>query len=339
MPWNEAFFRRSRMRLHTHLSSFRWLLLVGICLNLSAWLARPAREVRASNAAAPLALVNAASYADTVAPGSIAALFSSNLTSQASQAATTIPLPTTLAGLTVKVNGLTAPLFFASASQINLQAPGGLAPGSATVEVFSDGSTTPVASGSVKVADAAPGIFTIDQSGRNQAIALNSDLSRNADFDRLPGSRPEAGGSVVVIYATGAGATNPLVADGQAAPGSPLARATGATTVTIGGIAADVQFSGLAPGFVGLWQINAVIPASLPTNINTPLLVSLKGNPSLQTTLAVANKNEFGAVTGSVFNAATGAGLAGAGITLQPTGAGKTRTATTNARGQYGLYV
>lgn len=310
----------------------RWLLVVALfCAAAIAWPSPPSR-------AAQVALVNAASYDATVAPGSIAALFGAGLATQ-TQVAASLPLPKTLGGVTVKINNLDAPLFFVSANQINLQVPSGVTAGAATIQVFNSGVSAAVASGTATVTEAAPGIFTIDLSGKNQAIALNSDFSLNADFDRLPGSRPEAGGSVVVIYATGAGATNPLVADGQAAPGSPLARATGATTVTIGGIAADVQFSGLAPGFVGLWQINAVIPASLPTNINTPLLVSLKGNPSLQTTLAVANKNEFGAVTGSVFNAATGAGLAGAGITLQPTGAGKTRTATTNARGQYGLYV
>ncbi len=323
------------MRCHSSLPGIRcWfaLLVLGLGLGWQAWPAAHAREV------AQAALVNAASYDATVAPGSIAALFGSGLAAQ-TQIATSVPLPKTLAGVTVKINSLDAPLFFVSPNQINLQVPSGVNVGTANIQVFNSGAASPVATGSATVAEAAPGVFTLDLSGRNQAVALNSDLSRNAEFDRLPSSRPEAGGNVVVIYATGIGNTNPLVADGQVAPGGPLAQATSATTVTIGGIPADVQFSGLAPGFVGLWQLNVVIPASLPTNSNTPLLISLKGKQGTQTTLAIANKNEFAAVTGSVLNAVTGAGLAGANVTLQPTGTGKMRTAITDAAGKYSLYV
>jgi uncharacterized protein (TIGR03437 family) len=330
--------RQQGRKLPAPFASLRWiLLLLGCCL--AAFLARPVPEARAAAEPGPLALVNAASYDSAVAPGSIGALFGSGMTGQAAQAAATIPLPTTLAGLSVKVNGLTAPLFYASATQINLQVPSGVAPGTATVEVFSNGSTTPVASGTVTVADAAPGVFTFSATGQGQAVVLNSDYTLNSDFDTLPASRPEASGKFVIIYATGIGNTNPLVADGQAAPASPLAVATDTTTVTIGGVSAQVLFSGLAPGFVGLWQINAVLPESLPTNLATSLRVDLKTRQSLQTTLAVANKNEFGSVTGSVVNALTGAPLGSASISLQPTGSGKTRSATTNGQGQYSLFV
>jgi uncharacterized protein (TIGR03437 family) len=311
------------------------ILLISICICLAMAAMRPPQRV---SAAAPVALVNAASYEQTVAPGSIAALFGSGMATQTA-IASSLPLPTTLAGVTVKLNGLNAPLFFVSPNQINLQVPGGVAAGSANIEVFNTGSTTAVGTGAVNVAESSPGIFTIDLSGRNQAVALNSDFSRNGDFDKLPGARPEVTGNVVVIYATGVGNTNPLVADGQPAPGNPLAQATGATNVTIGGVAAQVQFSGLVPGFVGLWQINAVIPASLPTAANTPLTVELKGRQNSSTTLAIANRNEFGAVTGAVFNAITGAPFNNANITLQPTSNGKTRTATTDASGKFNLYV
>jgi hypothetical protein len=153
----------------------------------------------------------------------------------------------------------------------------------------------------------------------------------------LPGARPEATGKVVVIYATGIGNTNPLVPDGQAAPGNPLALATAPTEITIGGQPATVLFSGLAPGFVGLWQLNVQLPANLPTNVNTPLLVTLKTKQSLPTTLALANSNEFGAITGAVVNAATGAPLIGANLTLQ--GSNGTRALTIGTDGHYGLYV
>ncbi len=323
------------MRTETN-SLLRRILLTIICLCVAATSFNP--TTRASRAAAPVALVNAASYEATVAPGSIAALFGAGMARQTA-IAPSLPLPTTLAGVTVKINGINAPLFFVSPNQINLQVPGGVAAGSANIEVFNTGSTTAVGEGAVNVAESSPGIFTIDLSGKNQAVALNSDFSRNGDFDKLPGSRPEVTGNVVVIYATGVGNTNPLVADGQPAPASPLAQATGATNVTIGGVAAQVQFSGLVPGFVGLWQINAVIPASLPTDANAPLTVELKGRQNSSTTLAIANRNEFGAVAGAVFNALTGSPLTNANITLQPTSNGKTRTATTDALGKFSLYV
>jgi uncharacterized protein (TIGR03437 family) len=296
---------------------------------------RPSQLVSAT---APVALVNAASYDTTVAPGSIAALFGTGMSTQTA-IASTLPLPTTLGGVTVKINGINAPLFFVSPNQINLQVPGGVATGTANIEVFVNGASTAAGTGTVTVAESSPGIFSIDLSGKNQAVALNSDLSRNGDFNKLPGSRPETTGNVVVIYATGVGNTNPLVADGQPAPSNPLAQATGATTVTIGGVAAQVQFSGLAPGFVGLWQINALIPANLPTNANSTLTVSLKGRQNSSTTLAIANSSEFGAVTGTVFNAVTGAALGNASVTLAPTGSGATRSATTDAAGKFSIQV
>jgi uncharacterized protein (TIGR03437 family) len=315
------------------------ILFAMICLVVAFVAAHPAQPAQASpTTAAPVALVNAASYESTVAPGSIAALFGAGLSTQTA-IATTLPLPKTLGGVTVKIGGSDAPLFFVSPNQINLQVPGGVTAGNAAIQVFNSGIAAAVGDGTVTVANSAPGIFTLDLSGKNQAIAQNSDLSRNADFDKVPGARPEASGNVVVIYATGIGNTNPLVADGQAAPASPLANATGATTATIGGVPAEVQFSGLAPGFVGLWQLNIVLPANLPTNLATPFTVSLKGKQSLVTTLAIVNKNEFGAISGTVLNAANGNALPNSTVTLQPTGSGQTRTATTDAAGKFGIYV
>jgi len=291
-----------------------------------------------NRAAAPVALVNAASYDATVAPGSIAALFGAGMATQTA-IASTLPLPKTLGGVTVKIGGIDAPLFFVSPNQINLQVPGGVNPGNTAIQVFNTGNASAVGDGTAAVAESAPGIFTLDQSGKNQAIAQNSDLSRNADFDKLPGARPEASGNVVVIYATGIGNTNPLVNDGEAAPANPLAQASGATTVTIGGIPGEVLFSGLVPGFVGLWQLNVLLPGNLPTNLATPFSVALKGKSSLSTTLAIVNKNEYGTVSGTVLNAVSGEALGGANINLQPTGSGNPRTAMTDALGKFAIYV
>ncbi|HEX9003958.1 MAG TPA: IPT/TIG domain-containing protein, partial [Blastocatellia bacterium] len=231
----------------------RRVLVLALFVYAAAAITHFAPAAKAAQAGT-VTLVNAASYDVAVAPGSIGALFGAGMATQ-TVIASTVPLPKTLGGVTVKINGIDAPLFFVSPNQINLQVPSGATVGTSSIQVFNNGIAAAVGTGTANVAEAAPGILTTDLSGKNQAIALNSDLSPNSDFDKSPGARPEASGNVVVIYATGIGNTNPLVADGAAAPGDPLSISTGTTSVSIGGIAAEVQFSGLAPGFVGLWQI------------------------------------------------------------------------------------
>jgi uncharacterized protein (TIGR03437 family) len=325
--------------MKSHRSSLHWRITLAMIIGVVAVASIPVKKVEARRTAAAATVVNAASYAASVAPGSIAALFSTDMTQQAGQAAVSIPLPTTLAGLSVKIGGMTAPLFYASSGQINLQVPGAVAAGNATVEVFANGSQTPISTGVVTIADASPGVFTVNQTGTLQATVLNSDYSVNANFDALPGSRPEAGGNFVVIYATGIGRTTPLVPDGQAGPSNPLANADGVTSVNIGGLAAQVLYSGLAPGFVGLWQINAVLPASLPTNLSTSLSVELKTKQSQPTTIAVASQNSLTTISGNVLSAITGGGIGGADVAFQPTPTGTLRHALTNGQGGYRLYV
>jgi uncharacterized protein (TIGR03437 family) len=332
------------MKSHPKSKLSRGVVLCCLALAVILLAVMPARTASARVQAASATLVNAASYdpARIVAQGSIAALFASGMTTDQPQAASTLPLPTTLANLSVKIDGLQAPLFYASADQINLQVPSGVDLGSANVEVFRGGVASPVATGTATIVEAAPGIFTVNATGRDQASVLNSDYSYNGTFDRLPGSRPEVTGSFVSIYATGCGRTNPIVGDGQPSPFGPLALADGVTTVVIGGVQAQVLFSGLAPGYVGLWQINVFIPSSLATNFATPFSMQLKNqtsNPGATTTIAVANKNEFGTASGKVVSALSGAGIGGANVTLQPSGGGAPRQAVTNGAGDYSVFV
>ncbi|MDX2040215.1 MAG: sulfatase-like hydrolase/transferase [Acidobacteriota bacterium] len=283
---------------------------------------------------ATVALVNAASYESVAAPGSIAALFGNGFTTQV-QAAPGLPLPTALAGASVKIGGKTAPLFFVSPSQINLQVPSGISAGNQSIEVFVNNSASPAQTGSVTVAESSPGIFTINASGRGQAVALNGDLSPNGAAGQLPNARAESAGGVIVLFATGIGGTNPAVADGQASPSSPLASAIGATTVTVGELNATVLFSGLSPGFVGLWQINIQLPDALPTNAATPVRVT-KGRVSFETTLAITGRNDLGSIAGIVTDALSGARLNNATVTLPQSG-GASLTAKTNAQGEFNL--
>jgi len=137
----------------------------------------------------------------------------------------------------VTFDGAPAFLFYTGTDQLNALAPVTLTAGSSTsVAVIVDGASQ--GSVSVDVAAAAPGLFTFG-SGTGQAAALNQDTSING------ASNPAAAGSIVVLYGTGDGA--------------------GKVGVTIGGQPADVLYSGDAPGYVGLMQINARIPKGTPS--------------------------------------------------------------------------
>jgi len=221
-----------------------------------------------------------ASYSDgSAAAGTILSMFGTNLATS-TQAAQGLPLPTQLAGAQVKVNGNAAPLFYVSASQINFQLPTEVTGSSVTVipSVNSlDG--TPV---TVPLVASVPGLFSISSDGTGPGAILKP------DFTVVSSSNPAARGSVVLIYGTGFGATTPTVASGQPAPGDPpgLAKLVATPTVSIGGQAAQIIYAGLAPGFVGLFQINAVVPAAATTG-NAPVVVTISGVSSNTVTLAV----------------------------------------------------
>jgi uncharacterized protein (TIGR03437 family) len=119
--------------------------------------------------------------------------------------------------------------------------------------------------------------------GRGQGAVLNQDNTVNF------GTNPARRGSVIQIFATGAGETTPALAAGEAAPasGNPLVLTKVQPTVTIGGKNAKVQFSGMAPGFVGLWQINAEVPTDVTPGMAVPLVITAAGAQSNTVTIAV----------------------------------------------------
>jgi uncharacterized protein (TIGR03437 family) len=171
--------------------------------------------------------------------------------------------------------------------QINYQLPSETAIGTAQIEVLNDGKL--LAAEYLKVSNDAPGVFTMNASGQGQAVALNQDYSPNSP------SKPETRGRSVIVYTTGQG-TQLLDAttrqwlrlpSGFAAPSSPLFITAETPTVTIGGVAAEVAFSGLAPGFVGLWQLNVLLPTNAPAGSAVPLVITMANHSSRVTTIAV----------------------------------------------------
>lgn len=196
---------------------------------------------------------NGATFLPTpVAPGSVVTIKGSNLAGVIA-AAQTFPLGASMSGVTVTVNGTPAPLFYVSPTQINIQLPYEIAPGTAALSVNSCGGTSPVAS--FTVAPAAPYILI---AGNGTALIQNPDYSLNTP------SRPAHVGDTVMVYLIGAGALDNPIPDGVAAPMSVLSRAVADHSATIGGQPASIYFLGMTPGFVGLAQANVTIP-SLPS--------------------------------------------------------------------------
>jgi uncharacterized protein (TIGR03437 family) len=211
-----------------------------------------------------MAVANAASgQAGIAAAGSIISIYGSGM-AQTTLPAAGFPLPATLAGATVTIGGISAPIFYASPLQINAQVPFQVTAGSAQV-IVKLGSNV-VGSSSITVASVAPGLFL---GSNGQAAALNQDGSANG-----PGN-PAAVGSVVAVFLTGLGPVNHAVATGAAASGNPLSNVSGNVSAVVGGVVAEALFAGLAPGFAGLYQVNIRVPQVAEGNL--ALVVSVGG--------------------------------------------------------------
>lgn len=226
--------------------------------------------------------VDAASFqrGGPVAPGGIASGFGSNIAAEL-QAATAVPLPTSLAGASLIFNGkIPAPLFFAASGQMNFQVPWELLGATrAWASITANGVTSaPVA---INLASAAPGIFTTNQQGTGQGvIQIANTTFFAAPEGSIPGAqaRPARRGEFLTIYCTSLGDVTNRPPSGAAASASPLSTTVAAPTVTIGGRPAAVTFSGLTPGFVGLYQVNVQVPDDAPLGdaVEVTLAISVR---------------------------------------------------------------
>ncbi len=209
-----------------------------------------------------ISVVNAASNQPAIAPGSLISIYGTNLASTTATAAQ-VPWPPSLGNVSVTINGVAAPLYYVSSTQINAQVPFETQPGNATLSVSSGGSAA------FPVTTTGPGIF----------LAQNfSDGNANSAGD------PVAAGQYLVIYMTGQGAVDNPVATGAAAGSSPLSNSIAKVTATVGGQNAQVLFAGLTPGLVGVLQVDLQVPAV--ASGSQPLIVTIGGVPS--NTLSVA---------------------------------------------------
>ncbi|HEV2445180.1 MAG TPA: IPT/TIG domain-containing protein, partial [Candidatus Sulfopaludibacter sp.] len=217
---------------------------------------------------------------------SIASVYGLSLATETQVADLAPPLPFALGGavLTMLNGTQTIPLFFVSANQINFQVPFITAGAQQlTITTGSQSVTIPV-----NVVNYAPALFTTNAQGTGQAsTTIANSASVAAPVGAFPGSRPAKIGEYISIYCTGLGPASNQPSLGSASPSSPLASTQAQPTVTIGGVNATVIFSGLAPGYVGLYQVNAQVPAGTPTGDAVPVVVTIGGVASNTATIAV----------------------------------------------------
>jgi uncharacterized protein (TIGR03437 family) len=261
-------------------------------------------------------VLNAASYAvgTPVAPGSIAAVYG---TFPVNSPAVTpgVPWPTTLGGLSMQFAGGTkAPLYYVSSGQTNLQVPWELANQSQTsLTATVNGQSSPAQT--VSLSAFSPGIFTMNGQGTGQGAIIDAISGRLLDS-----SNPATVGSTYVsIYGTGLGPVTNQPASGAASPTNPLAQTPALPTVTIGGANAPVLFSGLAPGWVGEYQVNAQVPATSTTGAAVPVAISIGGVTS--NTVLIAAQQVPITTTPGISSVSPGSASAGQVLTVAINGA------------------
>jgi uncharacterized protein (TIGR03437 family) len=211
----------------------------------------------------PQGVLSAASFApagNPISPGEFIALFGTGLAASTQTAKP--PYPSTLNSVTVTINGTKAPIYFVSAGQINCLVPYGITGSTATIVVANGTASSNTVT--VPVAATSPGIFSLDQSG------TGSGAIEHANGSVVNAANPANPGETVVVYLAGMGAVNPAIADGTASTSNPLNRSV-LPMVYIADQQANVLFSGLAPGFPGLYQLNVTIPMTISSAGNYPI--------------------------------------------------------------------
>ena len=223
-------------------------------------------------------IVNAASgLGGPIAPGEMIAIAGADLgpsavASSSSAVAKSGTLSRQLGGTQVLFNGNAAPLLNAGAGQVTAVVPDSVA-GQAhvSVQVQYKGQTTgPM---SVPVTSVAPGLFTANGAGNGQGAILNQDETINS------AANPAQRGSIVSLFGTGQGPTDPDWPDDELAR-PPYPQLTSRVSVTIGGKPAEITYAGAAPDLAAVFVINARIPASVKPGNSVPVVVTIGGVPA-----------------------------------------------------------
>jgi uncharacterized protein (TIGR03437 family) len=237
----------------------------------------PGGVVNAASYSTGLDLVVTGAVSTTLAGGSIATIFGTNLAAS-TQSAESTPLPRQLAGTAVSVDGIAAPLFYVSPTQVNFQMPSyydttpGISPANGIVVGTAAGMSDPYMT-VITGPNPVPGIFTMDVSGCGQGAVLNASADGSTSLNSPTNSA--APGDYISIYGTGNGDDiNNRPPDGVPASSNPLS----SPEISAGPLfdfyenpGAGPSWSGRAPGFVGLDQFNSQVPETVRQGCAVPL--------------------------------------------------------------------
>lgn len=222
-----------------------------------------------------------------VAAGSIATSFGAGLATGITPLNS--PPSNLLLGSSMKIDGITAPYYFVSPGQVVFQVPWELADQDRALATFTTATGTG-APATVTLAPFAPGIFTMNGAGQG-AVVINATGELTGPVGAVPGfpTRAAARGEYIAIFCTGLGDVTNRPATGAPASldASSLSLTKTNPSVTIGSAVATPVFSGLAPGYVGLYQVVVQVPAGAPSGTAVPLSLSIGGQKSNTVTIAV----------------------------------------------------
>ena len=218
-------------------------------------------------------VVNTSTHSRQISPGSLISILGSNLADAAS--APGIPLPRLLGGVCVTANEMAIPLINTSPTQIDAQLPPELATTRVTLTVRSQrlGLVSPGVS--IPVSLSSPGAFSLDVNGVKTAAIIHG-----ADFALVTPDYPAERDETLILYAAGLGPVDPGVAAGEAASADPFSVTRESIQVTIGGHPYPVLWSGLAPGMVGIYQINLYVPGDRTEGDDLPVVITAGGAAS-----------------------------------------------------------
>ncbi len=215
-------------------------------------------------------IVSNADFASAPALGLLVSIFGSGL-ADGSLGDTGVPLPPQLGSTSVVLAGVELPLLYVSNTQVNVAIPFTIQTNTSQQLVVLRGNAVSVPV-SLAVFASEPSILSASGSGSGQGLIFNAITGTRADTNAPAGT-----GDYLVIYALGLGAVTPNLAIGNGTPSSPYEYAVAPVTVTIGGIPATVLFAGLTPGYVGLYQVNVMMPGGVTPGSQVPVTVSVAG--------------------------------------------------------------
>lgn len=213
----------------------------------------------------PSSIVNAANFkAGPLAPNTIGTLYGRDLAfstrSLSKEDIYNGTLPTTLLGSGVRllIDGTLAYLYFVSPTQINFLVPSTLTPGTSQIQLVLDGRAAE--SVRIEIASASPALFALDP---------ETILATRLDGSSITADKPAHPSDIIILYATGLGATRPRIPAGQIPAGAAWIDRMADFQILFNGEAMDranVLYAGAAPGFAGLYQINLKLPEATPPN-------------------------------------------------------------------------